>query len=146
MARVRLNLPETFRFSTEMAVRIGDINYGGHLDNAALLTLLHEARVRFLAQYGLAEQDVFGAGLIMADSVLVYKSEAVQGETLRIEVAVDDLSQYGCDFLYRVTEKLSDREVARAKTGMVFFDYRARRIQRTPDSFQALFGQRSVIV
>ncbi len=139
MARIKLDLPERFPFSTELRVRITDVNYGGHMGNDALLGLLHEARVQFLAHYGLSELDICGAGIIMADSVIVYKSEAFPGERLELAVTVTDFNRYGCDFVYRVTEKTSGREVARAKTGIVFFDYQQRAIQKVPQPFRDLF-------
>ena len=58
MARIKLDLPGRFPFSTELRVRITDVNYGGHMGNDALLGLLHEARVQFLAHYGLSELDI----------------------------------------------------------------------------------------
>ncbi len=128
-----------FPFSTELQVRITDVNYGGHMGNDALLGLLHEARVQFLAHYGLSELDICGAGIIMADSVIVYKSEAFPGEWLEMAVTVADFNRYGCDFVYRVTEKTTGREVARAKTGIVFFDYQQRAIQKVPQPFRDLF-------
>ena len=139
MARIHLNLPAHFPFCAELRVRITDVNYGGHMGNDALLGLLHEARVRFLGHYGLSELDIYGAGIIMADSVIVYKSEAFPGEILVIAVVVADFNRYGCDVVYQVTEKASGREVARAKTGIVFFDYAQRQIQPVPPSFRALF-------
>src|SRR5512143_1177371 len=146
MARLQLELPTAFLFATELEVRIGDINYAGHLSNDALLALLHEARVRFLASYGLREPDVFGSSLLIADAAVVYKSEAFQGELLKIEVAVTDFNKYGCDFVYRVTEKQSGREVARSKIGMVFFSYAERRIQPMPEPFRMLFSEGGIVV
>ena len=145
MARIKLDLPADFPFATELRVRITDVNYGGHLGNDALLGLLHEARVRFLAHYQLSELNIHGCGIIMADSVIVYKSEAFPGELLSIAVAVTDFNRYGCDFVYRVTEKTSQREVARAKTGIVFFDYQRRAVQRVPQPFLDLFPQDALI-
>ena len=95
--------------------------------------------MQFLAHYGLSELDICGAGIIMADSVIVYKSEAFPGELLELAVGVADFNKYGCDFIYRVTEKTSGREVARAKTGIVFFDYQRRVIQKVPQPFLDLF-------
>ena len=146
MARIKLDLPAEFPFAAELRVRITDVNYGGHMGNDALLGLLHEARVRFLNHYGLSELDIFGVGLIMADSVIVYKSEAFPGETLCIAVAVTDFNRYGCDVVYRVSEKSSGREVARAKTGIVFFDYRQRTIQSVPAPFLDLFTPHAAAV
>ena len=145
MARIKLDLPADFPFATELRVRITDVNYGGHMGNDALLGLLHEARVRFLAHYQLSELNIHGCGIIMADSVIVYKSEAFPGELLSIAVAVTDFNRYGCDFVYRVTEKTSQREVARAKTGIVFFDYQRRAVQRVPQPFLDLFPQDALV-
>jgi len=64
MPRVELELPERFQFVTEIPLRITDINYGGHLGNDALLSLLHEARVQFLRQYGFTEMNVDGRSII----------------------------------------------------------------------------------
>jgi len=138
MARVKLNLPEKFGFSTEVHVRISDINYGSHLGNDSLLSLIHEARLRFLKNFGFTELEIGGAGLIMVDSVIVYKSEAFHGEILKIEVAVDNFSKCGCDFIFRITNKKTGKEVARAKTGIVFYDYANKKVVEVPESFKAI--------
>ena len=140
MARIKLDLPETFDFATELPVRITDINYGQHLGNDALLALLHEARVRFLQSRGLSEVDVGGCGLIMVDAVLVYKAQAAYGAVLTIEIAAQDLDKLGCDFVYRVTNKATGGEVARAKTGVICFDYAAGKPVRCPERFRAALG------
>ncbi|HEX3035486.1 MAG TPA: thioesterase family protein [Thermodesulfobacteriota bacterium] len=139
MARIKLDLPENFHFSTEIQVRISDINYGGHLGHDSILSLTHEARIRFLNKYGFSEMNIDGVGLIISDAALVYKSESFYGETLRIEIAVLDFSQYGCDFIYKITEKESVREIARAKTGIVFFDYEKRKVAPVPEKFKSKF-------
>ncbi len=140
MPRVKLNLPDHFPFSTELQVRVSDINYGGHLGNDAVLTLAQEARVRFLNHHGFTEHDVGGVGIIMTDAVVVYKSEAFYGDILTIEVTVDSLESVGCDFLYRLTKKESAKEVARVKTGIAFFDYASRKVVEVPLRFKEALG------
>jgi acyl-CoA thioester hydrolase len=137
MARVKLDLPERFSFLTELTVRIADINYGQHLGNDAVLAFAHEARLQFLKSFGFSEADVDGVGMIMLDAVVVYKSQAFHGETLTVEVAAADFGPCGCDFLYRLTEKLSGREIAHAKTGLAFFDYAKKKIAKMPERFRA---------
>ena len=139
MARVKLDLPDDFVFSTEIPLRIGDINYGGHLGNDRVLSLLHEARVRFLMANDFSELDVDGAGIIMSDAVIVYRSEAFYGETMVVDVAVTDFTRVGCDLVYRISDQVSEREVVRAKTGIVFFDYKKRKISLVPEKFKNLF-------
>ncbi|MFP4072074.1 MAG: acyl-CoA thioesterase [Desulfovibrionales bacterium] len=135
MARLRIDLPGHFPFTTSLRVRVTDLNYGGHLGNDAALGLLHEARVRFLDSYGFSEQDAGGVGLIMADAGIVYRSEGFLGDALTVEIAPSDLSRSGFDLLYRITNADSGAEVLRARTGMIFFDYGSRRIVRAPESF-----------
>ncbi len=136
MARVLIDLPEHFAYSTEILVRIGDTNYGGHLGNDALLSLIHEARVRFFSALGFSELDVAGSSIIMADSSIRYLSEAFAGERLRFEVTADDLQAKGCDIVYRVTDVHTNRPVAVAKTGIVFFDYAEKAVLPMPQAFR----------
>ncbi|RZK16406.1 MAG: thioesterase [Hymenobacter sp.] len=132
MARVKLALPATFLFSITLPVRITDLNYGGHLGNDALLSLLHEARVQFLASLGVKELDTATQlGFIMADVAVEYKAEAFYGDELHIEVGVNDPNKYGFDIVYLIKNQV-EREVARAKTGMLAFDYNTRKLRALP--------------
>jgi acyl-CoA thioesterase FadM len=137
LARVRLELPKHFGFTTEIDVRIGDINYGNHMGNDAVLRLAHEARVRFLNHHGFSELDIGGRGLIIADALIVYKSQAFYGDVIETAVAAGDFSRHGCDIFYRMRHKGTGREIARVKTGIVFFDYANQKIARVPDVFSA---------
>jgi acyl-CoA thioester hydrolase len=141
MSRVRLDIPEKFLFSTDIPLRISDINYGGHLGNDAVLSLAQEARIRFLHAHGWSEQDVAGVGIIMSDAVVVYRSEAFYGDVLTIDVAVADLQQLGCDFVFRMVSRVTGKEVARVKTGIVFFDYASHKPEPVPAEFRAICGQ-----
>lgn len=140
MDRAKLQLPTRFEFSTETSVRISDLNYGAHLGNDSILSFINEARVRFLKRNGFIEANIEGLGLIMVDSVIVYKAQSLYGDILRIEVTTDHLNDYGCDFLYRITNRETGKEIARAKTGIVFFDYEKERMAKVPDSFRRTFA------
>ena len=140
MPRERLELPDRFLFTTEIALRVSDINYGGHLGNDAVLSLAQEARMRFLKSHGWSELDIAGVGIIMTDAVVIYRSEAVYGDILSIDVTVADLQQLGCDFLFRMRNRDSGKEVARVKTGIAFFDYARRRPSAMPEEFRSAVG------
>ena len=107
MARLSLTLPDEFGFATEIDVRVTDLNYGRHLGNDAMLGMIHEARVRFLAAHGAREGDVGGKPLVLADAAIVYRAEAFLGDRLRFEVAVGDIGRVGCDLCYRAQLRLS---------------------------------------
>ena len=140
MSRVKLELPGTFNYATDVRLRVSDINYGGHMDNNAVLSLVHEARVRFLNHHGFTELDVDGASIIMVDAVIQYKSEAFYSQTLTLQVAVDGLTRIGCDVYYRITDRDTGMEVARAKAGIAFLDYATRKPKRMPAGFRNLFA------
>lgn len=140
MARIILDFPAVLPFSTEISVRIGDINAVNHVGNDAIIQIIAEGRARFLRRYGYQELDIEGAGLIMADVAVVYKSEAFYGDILVVDVGVSDFTTYGCDFIYRVTNKKTEKEIVRAKNGFVFFDYEQRKPVNVPGKFKALFS------
>lgn len=140
MPRIRIELPERFVFSTEIPIYISYINYGRHLDNAAMLMLVAEARVRFLKSYGWSELDIEGVGMVVSDVAAQYRSEAFHGEVLLAEFAASDFNAHGCDLVWRLSERESGREVARGKHGIVFFDYQARAKAPVPPAFLARLG------
>ena len=127
MPRLDLKAREPYPFSCEMVVRTTDLNYGGHLGNDNLLSLVQEARVAFLAAHGWNELDCAGAGLIMADAALCYRAEAFAGDVLRFEVAAVEPSRVGFRLALRVTRPADGGVVALVETGMVCFDYARRR-------------------
>jgi len=135
MARIKLELPEKFVFTTHIDVRISDINYGGHLGNDAVLSIIHEARMRFLKSMGFSEMNIGGCGLIMGDVSIVFKAETFYGEKLEIKIALQDMAAVGFDIFYLITNLSTGRETCRAKTGMVFFDYTLKKICKAPELF-----------
>ena len=137
MARVTIELPDRFSFSTALPIYINHINYGNHLDNSALLSLVSEARVRYFNGMGYSEMDVEGVGVIVADAALQYKSEAFHGEVMVIEVVAEDFNKYGCDLVWKIADQASGREVARGKHGIMFFDYTLRKPALVPLVFIA---------
>ncbi|MDY6910943.1 MAG: thioesterase family protein [Chloroflexota bacterium] len=137
MGRIKLEMPDNFDYTTEVPIRISDINYGGHLGHDAILPLTHEARVRFLKQLGYSELSIEGAASIMADAIIVYKGQGFYGQTLKIEIAARNFSKRGLDFLYRLTDTQTGNEIALVKTGMVFFDYAKQKPIEVPPKFRA---------
>ena len=141
MARIRLELPEHFPFSTRIEVRVTDVNYGGHVGNDTMLSFVHEARVRFFRSHGFTELDVGGAGIIMTDAALVFRGESFVGDVLNVEVAAGEPSRSGCDLYYRLTREDDDTTpILDAKTGIVFFDYERRKTVRMPEAFKKVFA------
>ncbi len=136
MARISIHIPEKFSYTTELQVRVNDLNYGNHLSNDKVLTIAHEARVCFLNELGYQnEMDINGVGMIVTDAAVVYKSESFLHDVLLIEIGFADISKVGLDLIYRISKKTNGQEVATVKTGIVFFDYDQRKIKPIPAEF-----------
>ncbi|MDQ3845997.1 MAG: thioesterase family protein [Bacteroidota bacterium] len=142
MGRIKINLPEHFTFQTFIPIRISDINYGGHLGNDSILSLVHEARIQFLNQYGCKELDVYGVGLIMSDAAIEFKQEAFYNDILKIEVAIQDFSRVGFDLYYKLSKQRESKEamIAIVKTGMICYDYEQKKVVSVPEKFKEHFA------
>ncbi len=140
MERVQIPLPTHFVFFTQIAVQIGDINYGQHLSNDAVLRLCHEARLRFLQSFGFHETDVAGRALIMADAAIQFINQAFHGDVLTFRVAVGEIGRAGFVLLTQISNEAKKCEIARVKNGMVFFDYAAQSVAQTPAGFIEKFA------
>ena len=133
MPRIRLKPVPDYPFRIEQSVRVTDLNYGGHLGNDRLLSMIHEARVAFLAEHGLSELDCGGVSLTMGDAALIYQGAAFAGDILRFEVAAGEASRSGFRIFYRISRPSDNSPIALAETGMVCFDYQARKICPMPE-------------
>jgi acyl-CoA thioester hydrolase len=132
MARIRLDIPPHLPFRTSTVVRITDLNYGAHLGNDRVLSLIHDARAQLLAEIGVMETDAFGVGMAMVDAAIQYKAEGFFQDKLEITVGTCDFTSRSWDFVYRIHLPDKGKVLALAKTGMVAFDYTARKVTDIP--------------
>ena len=134
MPKNKLILPERFPFTVEIPVRITDLNYGGHVGNDSILSLIHEIRVQFLRHHGYGELDLAGVGLIMADVTIEFKSELFYGDSLWASVAAAEFSRVGFELFYKLEKKSGERSVsvAFARTSMICYDYAQKKIVSIP--------------
>ena len=139
MARIKLEIPARFHFTTEIKVRISDINYGNHLGNDSLVSILHQARIDFLKNWSYSEMNIEGVGLIMSDLAVQFKNEAFEGDILSIEIAAIDFGLTSFDLFYLLTRKSDQKIIAIAKTNMVCYDYHAHKMKDVPEKFRSLF-------
>jgi acyl-CoA thioester hydrolase len=135
MNRIKINLPENFRFSTTITIRVTDLNYGGHVGNDSFLSLIHEARQQFLLSNGYKELEIAGIGLIMADVMIEFKKELNYGDIVKISVAATDFDKLGFDLYYKMEVVNGEETVlaGKAKTGMLCFDYTQKKKVSVPD-------------
>jgi acyl-CoA thioester hydrolase len=138
MARINIDFPSSFNFTTSIPVRITDLNYGGHVGNDSILSIIHEARAQFFKNYGYSEINFGGTGTIMSDVVINFKNELFYGDVVQASVAVMNISRVAFDIVYIL--KKENTIVAEAKTGMVCFDYEKKKVLSVPAEVIAKFN------
>lgn len=135
MERVKVLLPDNFNFYAYLKIRITDLNYGGHVGNDVFLSLVHDARLQFLDNYGYSELNFAGAGLIMVDAAIEYKLELVHGNEIRIGVTAQGFNKLGFDLYYIIEVKSGEQWLVagKVKTGMLCFDYETKKKVSIPE-------------
>lgn len=135
MARIRIDLSQNFSFSCKIPVRITDINYGGHVGNDTILSIVHEARMQYFNHFGYTEMNFAGIALIMADAAIEFKNELFYGDIVIASVTTGEISRIGFELIYKL-EKITDdslKLVAAAKTGMICYDYERKKMVAVPE-------------
>ena len=140
MARIKINIPEKVIGSFIIPVRITDINYGNHVGNDAFTGIIHEARMQWLNQYGYSELQVEGIGIIMSDLAIEFKNESFYGDIMDVKLGAGELSRVGFELYYQLFA-IRNKEVillANAKTGMVCYDYEAKKVAPIPEKLKTI--------
>jgi len=134
MPRIKIDLPGSFTFITEIPVRITDLNYGGHVGNDTVLSIIHESRMQWLASIGFSEMEFGGIGMIMSDVGIEFKNELFYGDIVLTSVTVGEISKIGFELFYKLEKEREGKkiQVAAAKTGMVCYNYSAKKIAAIP--------------
>ena len=135
MARIKIDLPGKFSFSTNIPIRITDINFGGHVGNDTILSLIHESRAQFFSHCGYTELDFAGAGTIMSDVAIEYKNQTYYGDEIVVSIAVGEITKVAFDLFYKLEKRSSGKliPVAFAKTWMVCYDYDQKKVVAIPE-------------
>ena len=142
MARLKLHFPEDqYYYSTPLTVRVTDINGANHLGNDSMISMISEARARFLFEFGVAETERDGTGIIVTDLATTYRTEAHARDQLLFEVGVMDFNKYGGDITFRITRPKDKSLVAMAKSGFVFYNYKTSQVVAMPEDFRNKFDR-----
>lgn len=127
---------EGFRFVLPYVVRIADVNYGGHVSNAAVLSFFQDARIGYLARVGdYSELDIGGCGIILPEAHIRYLAEMFHGDALEIGVKVEGIRNSAFIMHYRIER--NGQATAEGTTNLVAFNYQSRKPCRLPAAFRA---------
>jgi len=131
MPKIKLQTLDKYPYSIEIPVRITDINYGGHLGNDSMVSIIHEARFRFVQRFGF--KDEVDAGIILQDLCIQFKAETFCNDKLTIDIAIGEMSKFSFRMFYKATS--AGNVVALAETGLVFIDYSTKKLTNVPEKF-----------
>ena len=142
MARIKLEIPEKVIDTFRIPIRIADINYGNHVGNDAFVSIIHEARMQWLAQYGYTELKIEGTGLIMSDLVFEFKNESFYGDMVEVKLGVNEISRAGFALYYQLFAKRNTENIllANAKTGMICYDYDSKKVVSIPEKLRTILA------
>jgi acyl-CoA thioester hydrolase len=108
------------RFSLQ--TRYNDYDSKGHVNNAVYLTYFELGRVQaWVAAGGEVDGD-----FILAEAKISYRSPALMGDPLDLEVTTAEIRNKAWVWRYRVLDARDDRLVAEGETVQVMFDYASR--------------------
>jgi acyl-CoA thioester hydrolase len=135
MARIKIDLPGKFLFSINIPIRITDINFGGHVANETILSIVHEARAKFFQHLGHDELNFWGVGTIMSDVAIEYKDQIYYGDEVFASVTIGEITKVAFDVFYKLEKRSADGKlatVALAKTWIVCYDYALKKVAAIP--------------
>jgi acyl-CoA thioester hydrolase len=135
MPRKVINLPDVFTFSTDIPVRIGDINRRNHVSNTAFLVITEEARKRFFTSMGFTDNGM--PGYILTDTTILYLNQAYYGHDLRVEIGAGNMTAKALSLVYKISDTETGVELARVESGMLFYDYQQRKVVAIPENIKA---------
>ncbi len=144
MGRIKLDIPQNIIANISVPVRITDINYGNHLGNDAFVSIIHEARMQWLHQHCYTELNIEGTGLILADLAVEFKAESFYGDIIEVKIAAGEITKVSFELYYQLSTQRNDKTIvlALAKTGMVSYDYGAKKVIAIPEKLIGILGNK----
>jgi acyl-CoA thioester hydrolase len=133
---------DSFRHLTRLEVRFRDIDAFGHVNNAAFVTYLEQARIRYLVD-NLEIETPQHLPLILAALQVDFRAPILFGQEVEIETRVDWIGNTSLSMSHRMTAGAGSdaaRLVAEASTVLVAYDYNTERPIRVPDPWRAAFA------
>lgn len=147
MSKLEIQMPGSYPFSAEIPVRFMDVRNaalkGINVSHAVFdmyLSFINEAFDLFLDKYGFSKLNIAGKNMTVANSSIVYKGEMNPGDLIKVQVAPANFEEKSCDLFFLLTKQNDSIEVARARIGILFFDYAEKKSVPVPDGFKSLFN------
>jgi acyl-CoA thioester hydrolase len=127
-----------FNFFHPIAVRYGDLDPQGHVNNASFLTYFEQARIHYLINLGLFDkkQSFLDVGIILADAHVTFLATVLWGMDVRVAVRVTQLGNKSMTMEYQMSDAATNTVLATGSTVFVTFDYRAEKTIPIPENWR----------
>jgi acyl-CoA thioester hydrolase len=112
--------------------RYNDYDDRGHVNNAVYLTYFELARMEAWSALGEGEPS-----FILAEARVSYRSQAMLGDPLAVDVEVGEVRNKAWTWKYRIVDSRDERLVAEGETTQVMYDFAARRSVPIPEALRA---------
>jgi len=121
---------------TSFTIRVGEINYGGHMGNDKALLLFQDARIRFLEMLGYSEKSLGeNVGIIMTEAHVYYQKEIFLHDVLLASIEVSEITTASFILNYKFIRESDQKEVINGTTKILAFDYERGSVARIPLAF-----------
>ena len=118
-------------------VRYNDYDDRGHVNNAVYLTYFELGRMAAWQAVASGQDPAF----ILAAAQINYRSPALPGQSLVVEVVTGEVRAKAWTWRYRVLDERDDRLIADGETTQVMYDYAAGRSVPVPPDLRAALEQ-----
>lgn len=129
-------------FETKITVLVNHLNYGNHLGHDSILSILQEARMRWLKSLNKNCSEINieeNVGFLVKKVELDITSEAFYGDLLRVTLFIDEYKKSHFILLYHVDNTTQNNRTCESKTQQVCFDFKNKKIMRIPELLMNVF-------
>ena len=129
-------MPE-FRFYHPTEIRYGDLDPQGHVNNAAYLTYMEQARLKYYERLGLFQgNDFLSMGVILAEATCTYVAPILYGTSIHVGVRTVRLGNKSFRMEYAIEDQGTGATLATGRTVQVAYDYHARQSIPIPQTWR----------
>ncbi|AOP34974.1 thioesterase [Leptospira tipperaryensis] len=144
MTDIQIEFPETYHFSTELAIRKTDLALDIHVSFASILDLVMEAHLQFFQYLGFSVTNIYGKSIIFANAGILYQGELLYNDQVKIDVVLENMGEKSFDLYFRLSKDQRREKVSLVKIRVLFFDYSIRKVVPIPEGFRKKFTEGKV--
>ncbi|PWV58402.1 acyl-CoA thioesterase [Plasticicumulans acidivorans] len=125
-----------FRHFFEQAVRWGDLDALGHVNNVQFIRFLESGRVAYVEDVFELPVSADGEGVILADLQCSFLRQLEYPDTVEVATRVSALGGSSFELLAAIFRRGEDAPVATSRGVLVWFDFRGQSAQPLPEVFR----------